>query len=211
MTEAALREEMCEIGRRLWQRGLVGAAEGNISARLDSKYVLCTPAGISKGHMRPEDLVVVTYTGETISLGTPTSEIALHLRCYELRQDCHAVVHAHPIVSTALALIGEAIPDNLLPEAAIVLGSVAIASFGRPGTSETPDSITELLSRHNTFLLSNHGAVTLGSGIENAYNRMETLERMARVYAAADRLGDQRPLPADAADWLLPYLENPSL
>lgn len=211
MTEAGLRASMCEIGRRLWQRGLVGAAEGNLTVRLNSKHLLCTPAGASKGHMRPDDLVVIDLRGKHVRGGEPSSEIKLHLAIYRARADCQAVVHAHPPVATGFSLAGETIPDNLLPEAAYVLGSVATVPFAMPGSDEVPDSIGPLLADHKTFLLSHHGAVVMGRDLVDAYNRMETLERIARIILTARVLGGAHPMPDRAFDHMLTYALNGDL
>jgi len=154
MTELQLRATLCEVGRRLWQRGLIGASEGNLSVRLNSKYLLCTPSGASKGHLKPNDLVVIDLKGNPVrdTDARPSSEIKLHLRCYQIRKDCQAVIHAHPQTATGFALAGEEIPDNLMPEAAIVLGSVATVPFAMPGTNEVPDLLEPLLPDHKTFL-----------------------------------------------------------
>ncbi|HRJ27436.1 MAG TPA: class II aldolase/adducin family protein [Fimbriimonadaceae bacterium] len=204
-TELQLRAQMCEIGRRLWQRGLVGAAEGNLSVRLGPRSLLCTPTGMSKGHLKPNDLVVIDLQGQPSREESrmPSSEIKLHLKIYAKRPDCVAVIHAHPPTATGFALAGEEIPDNLLPEAAMVLGSVATAPFAMPGTQEVPDSIDPLVEDHKTILLSHHGAVVMGLDLEDAYNRMETLERIARIVLTARLLGDPKPIPAKAFDELL--------
>ncbi|MBX3110670.1 MAG: class II aldolase/adducin family protein [Fimbriimonadaceae bacterium] len=203
MTELELRAAICETGRRLWQRGLVGAAEGNISARLDDKRLLCTPSGLSKGHLRPDDIVVMDYKGGVVKGNAPSSEVKLHLAVYAGRPDCQAVVHAHPAMATGFALAGETVPDNWLPEAAIVLGSVANVPFGMPGTEELPAAIRPFLEDHKTFLLSHHGAVVMGNCLTDAYNRMETLERVCQVIANARMVGTPRPMPDDAFDHLL--------
>jgi L-fuculose-phosphate aldolase len=203
MKDLQLRAAMCEVGRRLWQRGLVGATEGNISARLSTRQILCTPNGMSKGHMRPDDLIVIDNHGNPVGEGTPSSEIKLHLRILQKRPDCMAVVHAHPPIATGFALAGEEIPDNLLPEAAYVLGSVATIPFCMPGTDEVPDAIEPLLDDHKTFLMSHHGAVTMGKDLWDAYHRMETLERIAHVILVAKMLESPKPMPDRAFDFML--------
>ena len=203
MDELRLRAEMCDLGRRLWQRGLIGAAEGNLSLRLSPQRLLCTPSGLSKGHMRPADLVIIDPRGNSICGGSPSSEIKLHLRMYARRPDCQAVIHAHPLVATAFALSGETIPDNLLPESAYVLGSVATVPFTMPGTDEVPNAIDPLLDDHKTFLLSHHGAVVMGKDLMDAYNRMEVLERVAQVILNARLLGGAVPMPDHAFDHML--------
>ena len=194
---------MCEVGRRLWQRDLVGAAEGNISVRLSSQRILCTPSGVSKGHMRPADLVVIDNHGNPVGEGKPSSEIRLHLRMLAVRKDCQAVIHAHPPIATAFALAGEDIPDNLLPESAFVLGSVATVPFGEPGTDDLPNKIEPLLEDHKTFLLANHGAAVMGADLMDALFRMETLERVARLILNARLVGEPRPMPDKYFDHLL--------
>jgi L-fuculose-phosphate aldolase len=202
MDDLRLRAEVCDFGRRLWQRDLVGAAEGNISVRLSPQRILCTPSGLSKGHMKPADLVVIDNKGNPIGPGVPSSEIKLHLRMYARRPDCMAVIHAHPPTATAFALAGEEIPDDLLPEAAYVLGSVATAPFGMPGTEEVPDKMEALMEDHKTFLMAHHGAVVMGKDLNDAYNRMETLERIARILVTAKLLGGAKPMP----DWMFKHV-----
>ncbi len=203
MDELRLRAEICDIGRRLWQRGLVGALEGNITARLSPLRLLSTPAGTDKGRLRPSDLVVTDLAGSPVGPGEPSSEIKLHLRIYERRADCQAVVHAHPPVATAFGLAGEEIPDDVLPESAFVLGSVATCPFAMPGTDEVPDKIEPLLEDHKTFLMAHHGAVVMGSSLGDAYNRMETLERIAKIVMYARMLGTPKRLPKKAFDYVL--------
>lgn len=203
MSELSVRALLCDIGRRLWQRGLVGACEGNLSVRLDEARILCTPAGVSKGHLKPNDLLVIDRAGKPLGGGTPSSEIKMHLRIYDRRPDCQAVVHAHPPIATGFALSGTEIPDNLLPEAAMSLGSVALVPFGMPGTDEVPNQLEPLLADHKTFLLSHHGAVVLGSDLHDAYHRMETLERVAQIVLVARLLDGPRPLPKAAFESLL--------
>lgn len=204
MGELQLRASLCETGRWLWQRNLVGVIEGNLSCRLDAKTLLCTPSMKHKGQLRPEDIVKVDLKGNVIGSGKPSSELLLHLEIYQQRVDCQAVVHAHPPVATAFALAHETLPDNLLPEAAIVLGSVALVPFAIPGTKETQEVIRPLLADHKSFLLANHGVVTLGDSLFDAFARMETLERVLQVYLVASRdLGGARPVPQEAFDHLL--------
>lgn len=189
MDEAALRVEMCRIGARLWERGLVGAAEGNLSCRLSDGRLLCTQSGLSKGHMRPADLVVIDLEGSPIGVGRPSSEIRLHLGIYRERADCQAVIHAHPPVATGFSVAEEPIPDDILPEAAVVLGPVITVPFCMPGTDEVPDALKPFLPNAKSFLLGHHGAVVLGKSLEDAFNRMETLERIANILLTSKQLG----------------------
>ncbi len=202
-TELQLRAAVCEVGRRLWQKGLIGAAEGNISVRLSPKLLLCTPKGVSKGHLRPDDLVTVDTSGRPTRGGEPSSEIKLHTHVYHRREDCQAIIHAHPPIATGLTLAGEDIRDDVLPEAGLVLGSVPTVPFAMTGTDEVPEAIEPYIEDHKAFLLSHHGAVVLGKDVYDAYNRMETLERVAHMIVTAQLLGGAKPMPSEAFDLLL--------
>lgn len=205
MDERKIREDMCAVGRRLWERDLIGATEGNLSARLGPDRILCTPSGHSKGHLVPDDLIVVDGKGAPIGGGAPSSEIRLHLGALRERPDCGAVVHAHPPTATAFSVAGVGLPDDLLPEAMYVLGPVATAPFSMPGTEEVADILKPLWRDHKTILLSHHGAAALGRDLWDAAYRMETLERVARVVVTAGLLGSLQPLPADALERLRPF------
>ncbi|QYK53863.1 MAG: class II aldolase/adducin family protein [Fimbriimonadaceae bacterium] len=212
MPELQLRGAICEVGRRLWQCGLIGGAEGNISCRLSPRQLLITPSGVSKGHLKPNDILIIDLKGQLVKgEGKVSSEVKLHTVIYANRSDCQAVVHAHPPVATGFALAGEEIPDNLLPESAYVLGSVATVPFSMPGTQEVPDRIEPLLEGYKTFLLASHGAAVMGKDLHDACYRMETLERVATVILHAKALGGAKPLPEKAFDYLLENALNGSL
>ncbi len=153
--------------------------------------------------MKPNDLMVTDLRGQLVrGEGRVSTEVGLHLAIYAARNDCQAVVHAHPPVATGFALAGEEIADNLMPEAAMVLGSVATVPFAMPGTSALADRIEPLLADHKTFLLANHGAVVMGSDLYDALYRMETLERVAQIILNANLIGKPRPLPDSDFDHL---------
>lgn len=199
--ERRLRAEVVAICRRLHERGLVGAGEGNVSCRLGRDRLLVTPSGLSKGHLRPADLVVVDLEGK-VRRGRrrPSSELLMHLAAYAARPDAFAVVHAHPLTAVALTVAGLPPPSHLLPEASVVLGEVAMAPFATPGTAELPAALAPLLPRHDVLLLERHGALCLGASLSQAFDRMETLERVARVALLARLLGRCEPLdPAAVA------------
>lgn len=211
MLEIELRAIMCDAGRRLWQKGHVVASEGNLSCRLSPQRLLFTPSGMSKGHLKPNDLVITDMHGSVIGKGKVSSEYLMHLEVYRQRPDCQAVVHAHPLHATALAIAGESIPDLLTPEAVDVLGSVALAPFAMPGTLEVPASIQPLLPDHRAILLSHHGALCLGKSIEDALFRMETLERCAELTFKVKQLGGIAKIPGAARRALEIKLQDPSL
>jgi L-fuculose-phosphate aldolase len=206
----AARADLVEIGRRLHARDLVGAAEGNLSVRLGPDRFLVTGSGVSKGHLVAADLVVVDGRGERVQ-GTrrPSTELRMHLAAYAARPDVQAIVHAHPITAVALTVAGLPPPSDLVPEAAVTLGPVAVAPFATPGTDEVPASLAPLLAGHDVILLERHGAIAFGRSLAEAYERMETLERVARIALAARLLGRCEPLPAEAVDRVLAAAGRP--
>src|SRR5512137_1621065 len=198
-TEARLRRDLVEVCRRLHDRRLLGAGEGNVSCRLGRDRLLVTPSGANKGHLRPADLVVVDLAGAKVrGRGRPSTELLMHLAAYAARPDALAVVHAHPLTAVAFTVAGLAPPNDLLPEAVLVLGRVAVAPFATPGTDEVPRSLAPLWARHDVLLLERHGAIALGRDLFQACDRMETLERVCEVAAAARALGRCEPLPPAA-------------
>lgn len=191
--ELELREQICELGRRLWARGMVAAIDGNISARLPDGTIVCTPTGVSKGFMAPEDLVRLTPDGRVIGPGKPSSEAMLHLACYCARRDVGGVVHAHPPYATAFAARGEALPVHYLTEMAVALGEVPCTAFARPGTVEVVEAALPLLARADAFLLRHHGPVAVGRDVREAHHRMEWVEQGAQVAAIIAQLGGAAP------------------
>ncbi|GMV36678.1 MAG: aldolase [Fimbriimonadales bacterium] len=198
-TERELREQLSECGRMLWNCGLVGAFEGNLSARLDANRVLVSPANVHKVDMRPESLVIVDVRNRWVSGGSPTSELPLHLAVYEAREDVMAAVHAHPPTATGFSIAGETLPNGVITEADLVLGEVALVPYAPPGTTQLADRIKPYLPSHNVFLMSHHGALTLGGSIKEAYNRMEVLERCSQMILAARVLGRVHTIPRGSA------------
>lgn len=200
-TENQYRAEIVEVGRRLWQRSLVSASDGNISVRLEKDRVLGTPSGVSKGFLEPRDLVLTDLKGEVrggLPRGVkPTTELSMHLTIYKMRPDINAVVHAHPPVATSFAASGMGLDQCLLPEAAILLGAVPLAPYATPWTDEVPESIRELVPRCDTILLAKHGAVTYGPTLKEAHFKMEILEHSAQVAFYARILGRPTPLTTD--------------
>ena len=201
--ELKIREEICEVGHNLWQLGMVAANDGNISVKLDDDTFLATPTGTSKRILKPEMLIKMNSKNEVIECPEgfrPSSEFKMHLRCYKERPDIKAVVHAHPPVATGYAIAHIPLDEYTMPEAIIFLGSVPIAPYGTPGSEEVPDSIVPFLPYHDTILLMNHGALTVGANLTQAYYRMETLEHFAKVSLTARQLGGAKELPRNKID-----------
>lgn len=195
-TEREHRDDIVEIGRLMFQKGWIAANDGNITIRLDENRILATPTGVSKGRMTSDDLILVDNAGNKIS-GTRerTSEIAMHLKIYELRSDVGAVVHAHPPVTTGFAAAGRSLDLAVLPEVIVGLGAVPLAGYGLPGTPALTEPMIPLIPKHDALLMANHGAVCYGEDVFQAYYRMETLEHFARVTIVAELLGGPKVLP----------------
>jgi L-fuculose-phosphate aldolase len=202
--EAKLRRDLVEVCRRLHERDLVGAGEGNVSCRLAPGRILVTPSGANKGYLAASDLVVVDLDGAKVrGRGRPSTELRMHLAAYAARPDVGAVVHAHPLTAIALTVAGVPPPNDLVPEASVTLGEIAVARFATPGTDEVPRSLAPLLPRHDVVLLERHGALALGEDLFRAADRLETLERVARVAVLARLLGGCEPLPREAVERVL--------
>jgi L-fuculose-phosphate aldolase len=196
--EAQLRADIVEVGRRMYARGYTASNDGNISCRLDGGRLLMTPRSVCKGFMDPAmmcitDLAGVKLAGER----DPSSEMQMHLEVYRQRPDVHAVVHAHPPVATAFAVVGIALDRAVLAEVVTTLGSVPIAAYATPSTKELPEAARKYVKAHDGMLLANHGALTLGSDLFSAYFKMETIEHFANISFVARMLGGERLLSRD--------------
>jgi len=188
--EWKLREEMCEIGRRVYNKGFAAANDGNISFRLDENRVLCTPTRVSKGFMKPDDLCIVDLNGKQISgKKKRSSEILLHLTIMKTRPDVRSVVHCHPPHATAFAVAHEPIPKCTMPEFEVFLGEVAIAPYETPGTQTFADTIIPYIKDTDTVLLANHGTVTAGSDLMDAYFKTEIIDAYCRILILTKQIG----------------------
>jgi L-fuculose-phosphate aldolase len=206
VNRAAVARRMALCCRQLAAQGLIAGRDGNLSVRLGADRVLVTPSGLLKSLVTAADMVEVDLAGKLRRRTTrkPTSELDLHLRILRSRPDVQAVVHAHPPFATAFAVAGQEIPGNLLPELIFVVGPVPLVPFGMPGTPELGERIVPYIEtkRHQALLLANHGAVTLGRTLDEAWIRMESLEHAARIIALARGLGTPQPLAAVAVERL---------
>lgn len=191
-----MRQELCQVGKLLYDRGYVAANDGNLSVRLEGDRILITPSGVSKGRMTPQMLLVTDLEGHVLSGDRyPSSEIALHLEVYRRRSDVGAVVHAHPPVSTAFAVCRQGLTAPYLAELVVGLGEVPVTDgFAMLSTDQVPQSIVPFLPDHNAVLLCNHGAVTWGTDLWSAFDRMETVEHTAKILLHVRQLGGGVPL-----------------
>ncbi|MGI9519713.1 MAG: class II aldolase/adducin family protein [Pirellulaceae bacterium] len=200
---------ICDIGKRLDQRGYTAANDGNISVRLDDDRFLCTPTMHSKGLMTPDDLCVVDGEGNQISGDkNRSSEIMLHLEIYRHRPDVNCVVHCHPPHATAFAVAREAIPQCVLPEVEIFLGEVPIAPYATPGSPEFRQTIVPFVQHSNVIVLGNHGTVSFGRTPQLAYWFTEILDAYCRVLILARQLGGINYISDDHCRELLAYKQE---
>ena len=201
--EERLRADIVEIGRRLHDRGFVASNDGNISVRLDGERLLTTPTGVSKGFMTPDMMVTTDLTGRKLTGDRdPSSEILMHLAVYEHRPEIRAVVHAHPPTATGFAVAGIALDRAVLAEVVTTLGSIPIADYGTPSTSELADAVRRYIGAHDGLLLANHGALTAAQELFAAYYKMETIEHFARISLVARQLGRERLLSREEVNRL---------
>lgn len=195
-TEQELRAEICEIGRRLYARGFAAGNDGNISCRLSDATVLCTPTLICKGFMQPEDLCTVDLAGQQLSgRRKRTSEVLLHLAIYKADPQVRAVVHCHPPHATAFGVARVDIPTGILPEVEVFLGHIPRAAYETPGTPDFAETVRPFVGKANTVVLSNHGTVSWGTSVEQAYWHTEILDAYCRILLLAGSLGRVERLP----------------
>ncbi|NLY89653.1 MAG: class II aldolase/adducin family protein [Firmicutes bacterium] len=177
-----LKEKMCDIGKRMYDREFVAANDGNISCKINDNEILITPTGVSKGFMTPDMILRVDFEGNVLEGNMkPSSEKELHIQVYKKNKDIRAVVHAHPVYSTAFAIAGKALDKKLMPEVVVFLGPVPVAKYGTPGTREIPDAVEKYLKDYKAVLLENHGTLSWGKTLEEAYFVTERLEFYAKL------------------------------
>jgi len=168
---------------------------GNLSVRLDASRLLVTPTGVSKFLLRSADMVIVDLEGKQLNgHRRMTSEVSMHLAIYRHRADVTAVVHSHPPIATAFACVGRGLDEMLCQEAVMTLGVVPLATYAATGTEEVAGSLTPFIPDHDAILLANHGAVTCGRNLLEAFQKMETVEHLAEITLVAHQLGAPRTL-----------------
>ncbi len=202
-----LKEQMCEIGRRIWLRGFCAGNEGNHSVRIDANRFLCTPTGISKGFLTPEDIVVVNAQGEPVEPNgngrQRSSEVLVHLAIYKQRPDIGAVIHSHPSHAVAFCIAGMPLPEGVHPEAEVFLGKVPVAPYATPGTQKVADGVVPFVAHSKIVILANHGTVSFDEDLERAFWWTEVLDSYCRVLMLARQLGPVARFDNQAARELL--------
>jgi L-fuculose-phosphate aldolase len=205
MSDFEAKKSILDIGRRMYERGFVASNDGNISCKVGPNTIWTTPTGVSKGFMKQEMLVKMDLNGRVL-MGKykPSSEVKMHLRVYQENPEVQAVTHAHPLVATSFAIAGINLDAAILTEAVLGLGSIPIAKYATPGTDEVPESIAPFVNTHNGVLLANHGALTWGKDIYQAFYRLESIEYYATILMyTGNIIGRQNVLSCDQVDKLL--------
>lgn len=201
----SIKKEICKVSYRLWQKGFTAANDGNISVRLSENRFLITASGISKADIVPEMILEIDGEGKIAgavknkrSKYRVSTEYGMHLRCYKERKDINAAVHAHPPFAAAYAAAGIPLDKVILTEVVLTLGGgLPICRYAKPGTQEVADSLLPFLPQYNAFLLQNHGALSLGADLNQAYMRMETIEHLAKISFISSLIGGAKELSAE--------------
>lgn len=186
---------------------------GNLSVRLDDQRLLVTPTGVSKFLLRSADMVIVDLQGRQLDgYRKVTSELSMHLAVYRHREDVTAVVHSHPPIATAFACVGRGLDEMLCQEAVMTLGVVPLATYATTGTGEVAASLAPFIPDHDAILMANHGAVSYGGTLLQAFQKMEIVEHLAQIALAAHQLGAPRILKHEQVKQLRDaktrYLQN---
>jgi L-fuculose-phosphate aldolase len=189
-TESSLCADIVEVGRRMYARGYTASNDGNISVRYGADRLLMTPKSVCKGFMSPDMMCVTDLEGRKLQGDRdPSTEMLMHLEVYRQRPDVQAVVHAHPPIATGFAVAGIPLDRAVLAEVLTTLGSIPIAEYATPSTTELPDAVRKYIKAHDGMLLANHGALTVGGDLFGAYFKMETIEHFAKISLVARLLG----------------------
>ncbi len=206
MAYEKIKDEICDVCHKMWQLGWVAANDGNVSVKLPDGTLIVTPTGISKSFITPEKLVHIDRDGKILEAEEgyrPSSEIKMHLRCYKEREDVGAALHAHPPTATGFAVAHVPLDRYDMIETVATLGSIPITPYGTPSTQEVPDAIAPYLAEHDAVLLENHGALTVGATLIDAYYRMETVELFAKINLTAYMLGGPKEISRENIDKLI--------
>lgn len=209
MIEWALTKEMIVIGKRLYDRQLIVATEGNFAYRIDENRIVATPSGLCKGELKTDDLVLINSEGKKLSgKHNVSTEIALHLEVFRQRADVRACIHAHPTNCIALMLAGKKLDKPLLRESVLLLGKVPTAPYARPSTSQVPESIRPFIQKTDCILLDHHGSLTVGKSLNEAFQKLEVMEHTAECYITALNMGEATELVQDEVRALMELRER---
>lgn len=198
------KQKLIEVCRKIYDKGFVSAYDGNVSIVTGQNTFLITRSAVCKGDVTSEDILEIDSSGKIINgNGKISTEYKIHLFAYSRRPEVNAVIHCHPVYATAFASIGEGLIGNYFPEVILTLGKVPLCKYASPSTDELPLSMEPYINYAWAFLLQNHGAVTLGKNLTDAYNKMEKLEHTAKILFAAKLLGGAKEIPVEKVKELI--------
>ena len=200
--EGQARAAIIKCGQILYEHGLLVANDGNISVKMNDGNILITPAGVCKGRMSSQDLIVIDSNGQVIKPAAnttlkTTSEQPMHLEVYRQRPDVKAVIHTHLAYTNALAISKGEIRMDVIPEAAMTFGKVPITNFALPSSAENADAIRDLIKDHDVLIIRNHGSLAGGKDLDQALIHTERLEHVCKTLVYAELLGNVNVLPDD--------------
>jgi L-fuculose-phosphate aldolase len=191
----SLKSEIIYYSKLCYKNNFLSAKDGNISVRTHKNYILTTAAGLCKGKLSEKNLIKADFKGRKISgRGAASSEFKMHKYIYEQRKDVNAIIHTHPVFATAFASAGIALDKPVFPEVYIFFGKIPLAKYATPSTGEVPASIEQYVKDYDAILLANHGLVTFGKTLEDAYFKTEKVEHIAQISFYARLLGGEKLL-----------------
>jgi len=200
MNEHQIRRDLIKFSHLCYERHLLVAMDGNLSVRMPSGNIICTQAGCHKGFLTEDELVVIDATGKKLrGRGNPTSEMAMHIACYNARPDVNAVIHTHPPLSIAFTIAGVSMARCVLPEVVLTLGVIPTVDYATTGTDDLATRVGDAILTHDAILMDRHGAVCVGKNLLEAFCRLETMEHTALITKTARDLGGVKELPAAEA------------
>lgn len=203
-----LKQDICDIGKRIYDRGYAAANDGNITVRIGENEVLCTPTMTCKGFLKVDDICTIDMTGKQLSgRKKRSSEALLHLEIMKKRPDVKSVVHCHPPHATAFAVAREPIPQCVLPEVEVFLGETPITKYETPGGKEFAETVLPFVEKTNVIILANHGTVSYGENVERAYWWTEILDSYCRILMLSKQLGNVEYLNQQKSQELLDLKE----
>ncbi|MCD6426786.1 MAG: class II aldolase/adducin family protein [Caldisericaceae bacterium] len=204
----AIKEEIANMGKRLYERRLNGGYGGNISVK-DDEVIYITPSGLPKDILQYSDIIVMDFKGNVLEgTGKPSSEMLFHILIYKTREDVNAIIHSHPPLATGFAIAGKEIPPGIHEESTIVLGKVPVLPYEVTSSKELAKNVSDALSKSNAALLANHGAITVGDTLETAFRRMEELENLCEMILVAQSIGKVNKIPQEKLEALLELIRK---
>jgi len=198
------RKSLCELGKLCYDKGFIVGADGNLSVRQSDGTILITPKGAMKGFLSPHQIAKLDARGEAADDGPQaSSEKGIHLIAYQKRPDVKAVVHCHPPHAVAMTIAGFDLQAPFIPEIIVTIGGIPTAPYGTPGTEELAQTIADIVGCSDTMVMQNHGSVTLGSNLMDAFKKLDMIEHTARILWLAQCVGHIQPLAKEKVDKLL--------